>query len=616
MLKSLLFVLSVTAVPFTRNLEGFGPNVQTHTIEFPFSILSKTSEISLTDAQSTALESFKQKLPVDLKISSAYQTKHNKVYHVYVQQLFEGLEVANGVGACHLDRYGNVISMSHSFYVKPVSLLTFQQDQFALEPKLNEKDALLTLVNYIGLPYKNVNQNSFTSPVTLKVDHYPEVPAVLKMIQNDGSLQLVWDLVFDIESNWFNAHVDAETGKVVSLVDWVSHATFNVYPLGTNDPDSGPRQLLVDPEHPVASPLGWNTQRKGKKDTVSPYTLGNNVYAQSNPDGGESWRSNHRPKAAKGQVFDYPIDLEEDPDTYTDGAIVNLFYWNNIIHDLFYVYGFTEEAGNFQDNNLGRGGKGNDAVVANAQDGSGLNNANFATPPDGQRPRMRMYVWTQTQPRRDGDLESGIIIHEYAHGISTRLTGGPANSNCLGWGEAGGMGEGWGDIFATILRTTPNTTRNDDFGMGEYSNGVGIRPYKYSTDQKTNPQTYSYIRKPAYWGVHPKGSVWAATLYEVFWNLVDKHGYEPGWFDVPSSTDDEYPTAGNKLMLRLIVDGLKLQPCSPSFVDARDAIILADKINTGGSNLCEIYKGFAKRGLGVKARSGGAEDFSVPEECQ
>ena len=79
-----------------------------------------------------------------------------------------------------------------------------------------------------------------------------------------------------------------------------------------------------------------------------------------------------------------------------------------------------------------------------AQDGSGTNNANFATPPDGQRPRMRMYVWDQSTPMRDGDLEAGIVIHEYSHGVSTRLVGGPANSGCLGWGEAGGMGEGIG----------------------------------------------------------------------------------------------------------------------------------------------------------------------------
>ena len=56
---------------------------------------------------------------------------------------------------------------------------------------------------------------------------------------------------------------------------------------------------------------------------------------------------------------------------------------------MFYLYGFTEAAGNFQENNFGKGGVGNDAVQANAQDGSGYNGANFATPPDGARPRMR-----------------------------------------------------------------------------------------------------------------------------------------------------------------------------------------------------------------------------------
>jgi extracellular elastinolytic metalloproteinase len=80
------------------------------------------------------------------------------------------------------------------------------------------------------------------------------------------------------------------------------------------------------------------------------------------------------------------------------------------MHDLFHLYGFNEVAGNFQDYNFKRGGKGNDAVVANAQDGSGTNNANFATPPDGKRPRMRMYVWDVTSPSRDGDMEAGIII--------------------------------------------------------------------------------------------------------------------------------------------------------------------------------------------------------------
>ena len=69
---------------------------------------------------------------------------------------------------------------------------------------------------------------------------------------------------------------------------------------------------------------------------------------------------------------------------------------NNWIHDKTYALGFTESAGNFQTNNFGKGGLGNDAVQADAQDGSGTNNANFNTPPDGSAGRMQMFLWTAT----------------------------------------------------------------------------------------------------------------------------------------------------------------------------------------------------------------------------
>jgi hypothetical protein len=55
-------------------------------------------------------------------------------------------------------------------------------------------------------------------------------------------------------------------------------------------------------------------------------------------------------------------------------------------------YGFDEVSGNFQLNNYGRGGVGNDQVIADALDGSGTNNANFFTPPEGTPGRMQMYM--------------------------------------------------------------------------------------------------------------------------------------------------------------------------------------------------------------------------------
>jgi len=271
-------------------------------------------------------------------------------------------------------------------------------------------------------------------------------------------------------------------------------------------------------------------------------------------------------------------------------------------------------SGNFQENNFDKGGLGVDAVQANCQDGSGTNNANFATPRDGQRPRMRMYIWNTITPNRDGDLDNGIIIHEYAHGISNRLTGGPANVNCLGSGEAGGMGEGWGDFFATGLRQRQFYNREMVFPMGPYSfnNPRGIRKFPYTTDLLINPSTYTYLNNAGYEGVHAKGEVWAVILWEVYWNLVDAHGFSADWFE---------GKGGNNEVFRNVIDGMKLQPCTPNFVSARDAIIQADKINFEGKNFCRLWKGFAKRGLGTGAIGTGTgvtrvtESFLVPAEC-
>lgn len=265
-------------------------------------------------------------------------------------------------------------------------------------------------------------------------------------------------------------------------------------------------------------------------------------------------------------------------------------------------------------------------MIANAQDGSGRNNANFATPPDGRHGKMRMYVWDQTHPMRDGDFESGIIIHEYTHGVSNRLTQGPHNSNCLGWGEAGGMGEGWGDFVATIIRMSINDTRESDFGMGGWANGgPGIRNYKYSTSMETNPSTYRIMDRFNYWGVHAKGEVWAEMLYEVYWDLVDAHGYTPIWFppaDIHQARD-HILNHGNTLALQLVMDGMKQQPCNPTFVDARDAILSAESQLTHGENYCLIYAAFARRGLGVGAElikegwlERRTESFDVPARCR
>jgi extracellular elastinolytic metalloproteinase len=176
-----------------------------------------------------------------------------------------------------------------------------------------------------------------------------------------------------------------------------------------NDPTEGSRSLITNPWDTKASEFTW----QGDGSTTYTSTRGNNGIAQSNPSGGTAYLNNPRPTSATGN-FSYPYTTAmTPPSSYVNASTVQLFYTANMYHDLLYLLGFTEKAGNFETNNNGQGGTGSDMVILNAQDGSGTNNANFATPPDGQPGRMRMYTWTLSTPNRDGSFEAGIVIHEY-----------------------------------------------------------------------------------------------------------------------------------------------------------------------------------------------------------
>jgi len=170
-------------------------------------------------------------------------------------------------------------------------------------------------------------------------------------------------------------------------------------------------------------------------------------------------------------------------------------------------------------------------------------------------------------------------------------------------------------FFANVIRQRAHYNRNTPFPMGAYAanDPRGIRNFPYTSDTKINPETYAFINNNSYSGVHAKGEVWCTILWDVYWNFVDAYGFSPDLYQ---------GEGGNNIFLQSVVDGMKLQPCTPNFVDARNAILLADAINNGeASNNCLLWKGFAKRGLGVNAvgtRSGVSqvkEDFTVPSGC-
>lgn len=427
-----------------------------------------------------------------------------------------------------------------------------------------------------------------------------------------GELVSAWRLETDVKDSWLTTYVDAENeNNVLAITDYVSDAeSYQVFAWPQNDPRDNTRTIEVDPRDLRGSPQGWH------QDDTSTYqeTRGNNAIAQPNTDGDASYLDEPRPQGGSNNEYLAEFSESLEPAEYIDASTIQLFYTSNYFRDMLYVLGFTEAAGNFQTDNFGRGGVGDDSVILNTQDGSGVNNANFAAPPDGQMGRMRMYRFDYTTPNRDSSFDAGIVIHEYTHGLTIRMTGGPANSRCLSTLQAGGMGEGWSDFYATAVRSTGSDTRSTNYPIGDYAinDAGGIRAYVYSTSMQTNPYTYSSLNSLS--AVHQFGTVWSTMLYEMYWNLIDTHGNTDAL--TPSLDANGVPTDGKYLTMKLVLDALALQPCNPTFLQARDAILDADQALTSGSNLCDIWTAFAKRGLGENAAAPGGvytDDFTIPD---
>lgn len=172
------------------------------------------------------------------------------------------------------------------------------------------------------------------------------------------------------------------------------------------------------------------------------------------------------------------------------------------------------------------------------------------------------------------------------------------------------MGEGWSDWFGKMIVLRENDTRDMIFPMGGYvtTDGSGIRTFPYTSNMDENPLTLNFMAETPYsTSVHAAGTIWCTALWEVMWNLIEKHGWDENNF-----ADG---TGGNNIMTQLVIDGMKLQPCRPSMLDARDAIIMADELAYGGDNFCEIWIGFAKRGMGIGASGNSGGDFNLPTEC-
>ncbi|KAJ2931005.1 hypothetical protein H1R20_g6081, partial [Candolleomyces eurysporus] len=417
-------------------------------------------------------------------------------------------------------------------------------------------------------------------------------------VKSDGSVALTHVIQTENKETgaFFEAYIDAHSGELVSVTDFVSHATYTVLP-ATKQTFVDGLETLTDPEDLEASPNGWHSIGAGAETTT---TSGNNVVAFRGQTVVEETSATLNFNAEYDDTKN-PTDPQN-----IEGAVTNAFYIINTMHDVTYRYGFTESAFNFQQNNNGKGGLGRDRVEISVQDASGTNNANFATPPEGQPGQCRMFIWTLTDVPRDGTMENDIIIHEFTHGVTNRMTGG-GTGRCLQTLESGGLGEGWGDAMADwMAQTSADVT---DFVLGSYvtNNPEGLRRFPYSTSAQTNPLRYSDLQQ--FSEVHDIGQVWANALHNVYAALVEARGFSADKLTNPDGTE------GNVVYMKLFIASLAVQPCNPTFVQARDAWIQADQNLFNGANRCTLFKAFASRGLGLNADDTFTDDETVPAEC-
>jgi hypothetical protein len=391
-------------------------------------------------------------------------------------------------------------------------------------------------------------------------------------------------------SEWYETLVDANTGELLYRRNLYSHAFGTVF---TENPTRGPRTV----EEFVVNAAKYPGTPADDLWLDGPDTTGNNVDAYLDRDGDnhpDSTTGNGlfsgRATSRRGR-FNFPFTLGVDPTTQQAAVVTNLFYFCNDMHDRMYSLGFTESARNFQRKNYGRGGKGGDFVKAEAQDGSGVNNATFASPPDGKSPRMQMFLFTggtsDPSDDHDGSLDGDVVIHEYAHGVSSRLIGN--GSGGLNGTQSRAMSEGWSDYWSVTAFDDPVT---GEFVIRNAFSGARRTPY----DGRTGPPNGNYeMLGNSVFGVHADGEVWCQTLVDLR-NVL-----------------------GAPVTDQIVFTGMKHTAVHPSMLSGRNGILAADRALTGGENACVIWTVFARHGMGYSASGNDGTShnaaYDLPREC-
>jgi hypothetical protein len=576
------------------------------------------------------------------RVERDYQTDHNGVRHLTFAQQIRGVDLFECEVRANVTRNGELINVQNTMLARP------EGDYAAPAIKFDDASAVVIAAANLGIrlgamptakqePQGAAMRRTWQTPPELRPDE-PLATELVYFPVDRNTIHPAWHVEVAQKGvgHTYDILVDAADGSILRrhdrlVWDTTQPVTMRVYLLdgiapgtpgnATNTSFQFPvvaRQLVtMNPSDVSAySPNGWindgNTQTVGNNVDAHTDTNADNVADTPRPDGGAS------------RVFDFPFDPAVEPSAQRPAVVTELFYRSNWYHDKLMALGFNEAAGNFQTTNFSGQGLGNDAIQADAQDGSGTNNANFSSQgTDGTAARVQMYLFTNPTPDRDGSFEGDIVYHELTHGTSIRLHHGLSGT------QPGGMGEGWSDFVAHCLLAEPADDPDAVYPTGGFTTYLlgsgyttnyyfGIRRFPYSTDLNKAPQTYAdidtaQINFPA---SIPRSTVIGNTANEVHnigevWCEMLNEGRAAMWH--------AYGFAGNQRMLQIVIDAMKLDVGNPTLIQARDAILQADNVDYGGVDAGLLWTAFAKRGLGYGATSpasstttGVVESYNVP----
>lgn len=302
------------------------------------------------------------------------------------------------------------------------------------------------------------------------------------------------------------------------------------------------------------------------------------------------------PITMTGQNVNGLLTFDPADSTGDDQKILNIFYFCNYMHDFFYLLGFDEEAGNFQEINFTGLGAGSDSVNALAHSGTVRGTANMSTSPDSRNPTMNMGLVVGNVNRHTA-FDSDVVFHEFVHGVTNRLVGGRLNTQALRQPQSRGMGEGNSDYFALTVQNYFLVDEKVVTGDWVTDRPAGIRGFPYD---ENFPDGFGALGTGRYGSsVHNIGEIWCATLMSMTRHVVAALGKDRG-----------YP-----LCWQMVVDGYKLSSTNPSFLGARDATLLAlDHLKDNKKVTYNEYttirqaawEAFVKFGMGINASSAGA----------